>query len=83
MGLLQQLILEIEELTGRPGEVIGSPMKSQSGGCHGEAVCERHQIMRAELARRYSAKSSTALENASNPSSTSAATDRDGTDGPR
>lgn len=40
-------------------------------GCFGALLCERHQQMRAELDRRYSAKSSTARENASNSGSAS------------
>ena len=51
-----------------------------SCGCHGILRCERHQAMTLELARRYqSAKSSTALEKASQPASSSAP----GTTGPR
>ena len=52
-------------------------------GCTATASCERHSLMKQELKRRYgsSAKSSTARENASKPSSSVACAA--GTDGPR
>lgn len=68
-----------------------APMKTLSCGCTPgqKPVCERHTLMAAELARRHGffPKSSTARENASNPSSSidpaARPTDSPGITGPR
>lgn len=63
-------------------------MQGMSCGCFGLMRCERHQQMCQSLAQRYgsSARSSTACENAANPSSSSndgTAASASGIDGPR